>query len=1010
MIAYRHTKADLFAEKSIPSRLELLEYEKDLLENLKRLLQRIQSGIGPNGNNWTDDEAFLGHILHQPKAVEPNPEDADSSKSVRAHFYITDAKARWESFKEVHRPSASFRTMAVPSIDFQVLSMLWIMKVGHLLDQHLLPCCRANRLKRCRDFGNENNDEDPPLNNDAPQVFRPYYFAYRNWRRDGLKAIEKELDNKNRVVAVTMDLQRYYHQIDPAVLANQGFWNDLFGIKLDVEQSHLTGLLTHALVAWAAKSPDKMGIPVGLLASKIISNALLHGFDKAVSERINPVFYARYVDDILIVIRPSLKTRTAAEIMNGIKLQLGKSQHGDDLAEFKKGCETTMILKLPNVGKSVLEFGASKQRIFDFQGASGKDLLDTINHEIDELSSEFRLMPDVPEDDGSVLKQALVADHDLELGADSLRKADSLTIRRLGLAILLRNHEMLERCMADPKEWKTIRTNFYNLIEEHVLTPERYGTFFQYLPRIVGLIAANGDWRVGEQMLKRVEWVQSEIEILPNKIDSNDCGKAMLSKLLLDAVAASFNKPKSAKEISFRRFRETFNRVFEGEGLYQLPDADDLDRDHKNLAQTDLDRLGERARVQTGRILEASERTKAAWEELATAVPRLHALTNLNNLLSKITLNSRSAWRFFFATRPLGTIEINQLDPKTQLDLSSLGQWLRCLRGNYTQSVASKSVTNDNPWVIRWSGSPDKPLVAITSYKTKPYSWSRRVMGTPDLSRKRFDQLAKLVRSISQLVPRPHYVVFPELSIPREWIMEIASSLQRSKISLIAGVEYQIDLLDNHRKCYNSVFMVLRSTDLGYTTFRLLRQDKTIPALEEVDNLLKMSNLELVPQAPFDFGYLESHKNPRPVFQHGNFQFGVLICNEMTNIAFRSSYRGRVDALFAVEWNKDLKTFAPLVEATANDVHCFVIQVNNGEYGDSRIRIPAKDDWKRDVVRLQGGENDYAVVGELNVPGLRMFQSHHYSDTDQSANFKPVPTGFSISASRSKNPLLHDEK
>jgi hypothetical protein len=272
VIAYRHTKADLFAEKSIPSRLELLEYEKDLLENLKRLLQRIQSGIGPNGNNWTDDEAFLGHILHQPKAVEPNPEDADSSKSVRAHFYITDAKARWESFKEVHRPSASFRTMAVPSIDFQVLSMLWIMKVGHLLDQHLLPCCRANRLKRCRDFGNENNDEDPPLNNDAPQVFRPYYFAYRNWRRDGLKAIEKELDNKNRVVAVTMDLQRYYHQIDPAVLANQGFWNDLFGIKLDVEQSHLTGLLTHALVAWAAKSPDKMGIPVGLLASKIISN------------------------------------------------------------------------------------------------------------------------------------------------------------------------------------------------------------------------------------------------------------------------------------------------------------------------------------------------------------------------------------------------------------------------------------------------------------------------------------------------------------------------------------------------------------------------------------------------------------------------------------------------------------------------------------------------------------------------------------------------------------------
>lgn len=510
VVAYRHTKAELFAEKSIPSRLDLLAYEENLIKNLKGLLVKINHRIGPGWNNWTDDEEFLGHILQQPKAVEPNAKTVGASKPTEPHLYVTDAKARWKSFKEENQPIACFRTMAVPSIDFQILSMLWIMKAGHLLDQRLLSSCRGNRLKRRADFADENNEE-APLNDDAPQIFRPYHYAYRNWRRDGLKAIEKELEHNNRVIAITMDLRRYYHQIDPTALGETNFWRDTFEIELDTEQQHLTHLLTKALIAWAARTPEKTGIPVGLLASKIISNALLHGFDKAISEELNPVFYARYVDDILMVIRPTRKTRSATEIMSHIKSELG------DLATIKED-GTTLTLHLPNTGKSILEFGASKQRIFDFQGASGQDLLDTINREIDELSSEFRLMPDVSEEDGSVLKQALVADHDFEIGADSMRKADSLTIRRLGLAILLRNHEMLERCMADPKEWKSIRTPFYKLIEEHVLTPERYGTYFQYLPRIFGLITANGDWEVGERLLKRVEWVQNEIESLPTEL------------------------------------------------------------------------------------------------------------------------------------------------------------------------------------------------------------------------------------------------------------------------------------------------------------------------------------------------------------------------------------------------------------------------------------------------------------------------------------------------------------
>ena len=81
--------------------------------------------------------------------------------------------------------------------------------------------------------------------------------------------------------------------------------------------------------------------------------------------------------------------------------------------------------------------------------------------------------------------------------------------------------------------------------------------------------------------------------------------------------------------------------------------------------------------------------------------------------------------------------------------------------------------------------------------------------------------------------------------------------------------------------------------------------------------------------------------------------------------------------LTAFEWNKDTGTFSYLIEATAHDLHAFVIQVNNRSYGDSRIRAPYRKDFMRDVVRVKGGISDYYVIGTLNINSLRQYQSAH---------------------------------
>ena len=97
------------------------------------------------------------------------------------------------------------------------------------------------------------------------------------------------------------------------------------------------------------------------------------------------------------------------------------------------------------------------------------------------------------------------------------------------------------------------------------------------------------------------------------------------------------------------------------------------------------------------------------------------------------------------------------------------------------------------------------------------------------------------------------------------------------------------------------------------------------------------------------------------------------------------------------EWNKDTETFNALVESASLDIHAYIIQCNDRQYGDSRIRAPYKDSWKRDVLRIKGGTHDYCVTGNIDIQALRQFQSSHRSPEKP---FKPVPDGFKIDPSR----------
>lgn len=279
--------------------------------------------------------------------------------------------------------------------------------------------------------------------------------------------------------------------------------------------------------------------------------------------------------------------------------------------------------------------------------------------------------------------------------------------------------------------------------------------------------------------------------------------------------------------------------------------------------------------------------------------------------------------------------------------------------------------------------------VAIGALRTPDEYFEKSVKKQPEIGLARWNVTARLVNSVMEDATADYFVLH-ELCLPPTWFLTVAKHLRRKNINLISGVEY---LHDQPDIVHNQVWFSAIHTGFTFPSLGVYIQDKQRPAHGEAVNLQQIAGKKMQPKV----GWSGSAKPPR--IAHGNFHFALLVCSELTNSQYRNSLRGAVDAVFVVEWNRDLNTFNSLVEASALDIHCYMVQDNNGRYGDSRIRVPARESHDRDLVQIRGGTNAHFVIGELDVRSLRKFQSCVYAPK---GFFKPLPDGFELKQHRTK--------
>lgn len=997
-LAYRKAKVDLYYS-SHASLLAIADYERQLLDNLQSLLDRLNG----KDKNWINDPSFLGPWTLAPKSIGWNDRKRFREQHGSGLIFSSPAE-EWEHACTVlaeggdyEKPEAEFRLMAQVSLDFHVFSALWMLKVGHLYDAKLTECAYGNRLRR---------KQDKKLNPLSLGSFCPYLKPFRTWRDNGIEAMRTALAADKKIVALTADVSAFYHELNPGFMLDERF-NQFLELELSPEEQELHSLFIHALRAWAQKTPLKKGLPVGLPASAVVANVALIELDQLIEQQVAPLYYGRYVDDILLVMENGANFRSTPELWQWL-FDRSSGKLGWAKGEKDKQIQFQPEYLKTGTSKSQIRFANSKNKVFMLAGETGKTLVDAIARQIHERASEWRSMPRLPRSASHVGTDLVAATQSDGEAADNLRKADALTMRRAGFAIKLRDFEAYERDL-HPDAWKDHRHAFFRAFTQHVLVLPHFFELAIYLPRVVRLATSCEDFdhlrkiinglgrlfnTVGEHCTVSIKSCPADYAPKSQKVIER-WSNQVFETVGENIIAAFPTRLSKAGTNAWRVHMDGFLPAFSLESFFSWPlSIKEFQSEQARLFSYDLAHMPFRfIGLPKEMIAQRGIPARKTLSVLKRADQLLasNILKGISTLAKWIKLNNGLPHGLLFATRPFNLAELYVLakDPLAKSSQPSLQAVVLALRG-FTLNKKMPHFDSKRVLQIPDGEAQPKHTIAVSSWQTRHDSWAASVARLPDPDLDRYARLNRLIDSVISQPKGARYFILPELALPARWFMRTAQKLQGRGISLITGIEY---LHTGKTHVRNQVWAALSHDGLGFPSMMVYRQDKQRPALHEEQELQRLAGLEMKPDKIWE--------SP-PIVQHGDFRFALLICSELTNISYRAALRGEVDALFVPEWNPDTETFNALVESAALDIHAYVIQCNDRQYGDSRIRAPSKDSWRRDVLRVKGGIDDYCVSGVIDIHALREFQSSHRSPVGP---FKPTPDGFEMSPRRKRLPI-----
>ncbi|MGL4806124.1 MAG: hypothetical protein ACRC26_07235, partial [Bacteroidales bacterium] len=264
------------------------------------------------------------------------------------------------------------------------------------------------------------------------------------------------------------------------------------------------------------------------------------------------------------------------------------------------------------------------------------------------------------------------------------------------------------------------------------------------------------------------------------------------------------------------------------------------------------------------------------------------------------------------------------------------------------------------------------------------------ILGPSNLSEERRIVLFKLFNQAIE--EKVDLIIFPELAIPFQWLPLLLNQAAKKNIGIVTGLEHTVF----DETAYNFLITILPYETMNSKSCLFKARLKNYYSPEEVE-LLKGYRLKVPNITQIEYN----------IFHWRNMSFASYNCFELARIEDRAQFKSQVDFITASTYNKDTNYFSDIIGSWCRDLHCYIIQANTSQYGDSRVIAPVKT-IEKNIIQVKGGENTTILTAKLDLQALRAFQLKEYNLQKADPQFKPTPPGFDHKSVKHRIMKTHD--
>jgi hypothetical protein len=979
-LAFKKLKANVYYDKTqLVFRNKLVNYEGSYFSRLEERFSEIKNILETEDDeiwkNYTNKLLNNINVLTFPKKVKY------SNTSVSNTDIDIIVNEECDDVNIITEPQY-FIDM---DIEVQLIGVLWILYFGKEIEEGFYDHSYGNRLDK-KLF-------NKPFEKFSPYLFKPYYLQYESWRDIGLKKAEEYLDDQKNIMIITLDLKSFYYSVDFSKDVFDNFFSNHQDKSIYIKR--INDFIFDVLKTYSNIFGDSYNrrviLPIGFLPSNILSNWYLKTFDDNICTILNPIYYGRYVDDIIII--EKIETNSFAfKILKDTNRKENIIEHlfckckghnnyngilvkskVDDSTEYKINQDLL-------IGNSNIFIQHKKVKIFYFDHNHSRALLSCFRDTINKNKSEFRFLPEEENIEDNSYNDIYSLDNCDSI--NKLRSVNGIDINKYKLSKYLGKLLKIGNIVDDKNELKfvtdikkifnkcAIIDNYttWEKVIEYLLLEKRYDSFIDFNNTII-------------KAIDQINIDQINFDPYPDNlkiVTIHNSLKLFLNSAIYRSMSHVWGK--GVKTCIKKLYRE-YETVLQYRINYCKTRMCD-----KYILPTIIDALGGN---KLSNLNDNRKRDLSNYIEFINYANNLDLkdcsyayhpyMVNPDDISISITYSRIKKGdpllpsNVFIRNVRNKYYKLNAIDkniPKYHKLLSEIDGF-KC--SNTFKEYENKLNAN----MIKVNMKEQLTFnIAIANASLSETDFQKALIGNTNVTYERYNKLSMIVKEA--IKNKVDMLILPEAYVPFSWIKTLSQVSKKNQIAIITGVE--------HIKIKNKIYNLV-ATILPY-----------VNDSKEYEFSLIVFHTK-VHYSPFEKDTINGYRleevkgNNYDLFVWKGMWFATYCCYELASITDRSLFMGYADMLAIVEWNRDTNYYSNIIESLSRDIHCYCVQANSSNYGDSRITQPSTTDTK-DIIRTKGGINDTILVGTIDIDKLRQYQYGEYSLQNKDSSYKPTPPNF----------------